>query len=111
MKVTVKQVAELAVGGQGEGEEGLVNGDGLPDDLAGQMVGLAEGHALFNQVIGQFGRQHRTVHHIIHTRDIDLERFDDPGGNRQGHTQGIDRVEEGFFVLLEILVVRRRLPL
>mmetsp|Transcript_33929 Transcript_33929/g.71235 ORF Transcript_33929/g.71235 Transcript_33929/m.71235 type:complete len:296 (-) Transcript_33929:748-1635(-) len=76
------------------------------DDGARDVVGLAEGHALADQVVRQVRREHRQVERREHLRLVRLERRHHPVGNLAAGSQSVRAVEQRLLVLLKVLVVR-----
>ena len=95
--------------GEGEFIELFVGGDGGEDDLSDDFVGFAEGKLLAGEVVGQLGGiEVIALGGGVHAWGVELEFFDDGAGHSEAHLHGVDGIEEGFFVFLEVLVVAER---
>ena len=75
------------------------------DDAAGDMVALAEWHALADEVVRDLGGQHLRCQGGGHLLRDGGEGGQDAGGDLDAVADGLDVVEQGLDALLQILVV------
>ena len=77
------------------------------DQLAHHHVGLPEGQALLHQVVGAVGGVDEAAVQggPAHVFGLDGHGLDHGGEDGQAHLHGVDGVEDGFLVLLHVLVV------
>ena len=68
-------------------------------------VGLTEGYALANQIVGEISRHHDAGHRTAHAVGVESERGERPCNCGQEKEQGVNGVEQRPFVLLQVLVV------
>jgi len=86
-----------------EGSAGLV---GLGDGEADEFVGLAEGDALEDEVVGEVGGEEHGIGGGGEAAvSVDLQFADHLGVHGEGELDGVDGIEEGFLVLLQVAVV------
>ena len=99
-------------GGKGlivsEGELGKLavplsaKGDGFSDDF----VGLAKGDAVVDEVVGEIGgEQHGIGYGLGAGGGVGGDSAEHGGEDSEGGFDGIDGIEDGFFVFLHIAVV------
>ena len=69
-------------------------------------MGLSEGNALANEVLGQVGGEHVKAQGGPEFCLVDLEGGEDPSGDLEAAAEGRRRIKEGLLVLLQVLVVR-----
>ena len=77
--------------------------------FTGYLVCDAESHALAHQPLGYVGGQGEALRRQLgEACGVESEGGDHPGDCRQQHLQGVDRVERGLLVLLQVSVVGQR---
>lgn len=96
-------------GGEIELVEGGVGFDGLDDGFADEFVGMAEGGALFDEPIGEVGgKQHGVGGGCAAAIGLNGHGGDHFGVDGEGELEGVEGVEERFFVFLEVAIVGER---
>lgn len=92
---------------EGHSVEGDIEFEGSADGLADEVVGLAEGDVLLDEVIGEVGGVGvATFGGLSADIGADLEGAHDDWGDAEREAQRVHGVEERLFVLLEVFVVR-----
>eukprot|EP00754_Rhynchopus_humris_P039960 Rhum_TRINITY_DN23031_c0_g1::Rhum_TRINITY_DN23031_c0_g1_i1::g.176954::m.176954 len=84
---------------------------GHAHQLADDVVRVAEGQSLADQVVGHVRRKHVDGQRRLQLVLVDRHRLDHAREHLQAQLHGVRRVEHALLVLLHVLVVRRRQPL
>jgi hypothetical protein len=79
-----------------------------PDQCADDLVGVAERHALGDQVVGHVGRQQQTRSRGAGHASIESDACQDRRGRVNRGAQGVLGLEQRLLVFLQILAVPNR---
>ena len=85
---------------------------GTPYGTRDDLVGFAERHVFFHQIVREIGRRGIAFHGgAAHRRFVYADAADQVGIDSQGRAQRVHGIEQRFLVFLIILVVGERLTL
>ena len=106
VQILCKQFAELFVGGERQVFQNRAFLNALGNQLAGDLIGASEGHALLYQIVSQVSSVDETaLCCFLHVFGNGLHGCQHRCEDLQTHDRGLNCVKHRFLILLHILVI------